>query len=210
MRELFLSDLRAGVRRVRPLLAALLFFAVAAPADDRVDFSGKTTPTCELASLVAIPPPGWFNVPFENLLEGQLGCMMMLTNEDEEPVGVIRIRSLASPALKAGAAPFEALFVSEVDSVASMGYVISEEPLFVRDQVPVKGAGFGDGRGVGLSARIEGNAIAQEVQLLMFRSADAEYIITLLTPAKSHEPKLYERNMRDFGTLIRSLQPRKK
>jgi hypothetical protein len=136
--------------------------------------------------------------------------MMLLTNANEEPVGILRIRSLAAPALKKDGEPFEALFIDEVDAVGRMGFaIVSEEPLFVRTGVPIKGDGFRDAKGLGLAARIEGNRIPQEVHLLMFRSDRAEYIISLMTPAKSHDAKLWERNTEDFGTLIRTLKPGK-
>jgi hypothetical protein len=194
--------------RLQMLLAGLLVVAGAAWAGEDIDFRQRVTPACELAGLLAVPPSGWFNVPFENPPEGSRGCMMILTNESEEPVAIVRIRSLAAPALRADGELFETLFASEVDSIAAMGYAFAEEPLFVRNEVPVKGAGFLDGRVVVLSAVLEGNPIPQEAHLLMFRSDRAEYIISLMTPARSHEPQIYKRNIADFGTLIRTLQQR--
>ncbi len=196
------------MNRVRALLTGLLTVACAASAQERVDFGDKVTPRCEMAGLVAVPPPGWFNVPFETPPAGNRGCMMMLTNANEEPVGILRIRALAAPALDPKAEPFEKLFVSEVASIGEMGYAVDETPLWTRNDVPIQGAGFRDARGVGLAAKLPGNEIPQEVHLLMFRGARAEYIVSLMTPAKSYDAKIYDRNTEDFGTLIRTLQPR--
>ena len=190
------------------LVAALLAVAGVALAQERVDFGDRMTPRCEMAGLISVPPPGWINVPLENPPPGHLGCMMMRTNENEELVGFLRIRSLSAPALDAKAEPFDALLASEVLSVGEMGFAVDETPLWVRKNVPVKGEGFRDARGVGLAARIEGNPTPQEVHLLVFRSDRAEYVVTLMTPAKSFDAKLYDRNVTDFGTLIRTLQPR--
>jgi hypothetical protein len=195
------------MRDARILFVGFLSIAAAVSAQEREDFSGRVTPRCEMAGLVAIPPPGWFAVPFENPPAGNRGCVMILTNRNEEPVGILRIRSLAAPALKEGGGPFEALFISEIESVETMGYaIVDEKPLFQRNDVPIKGPGMRDARGLGLAARIEGNSVPQEVHLLMFRGDHAEYIVTLMTPAKSYDAKLWERNTEDFGTLIRTLQ----
>ena len=193
------------------LLLLISMFSMAAGAalgEGRVDFGKRVTPRCKLAALVALPPSGWFNVPFEDPAKGNLGCLMVRTNEREEPVGMLRIRSLAAPALPENGKPFQAIFISEVEAVQAMGFVVvDEKPLFLRNDVPVKGEGFRDGRGVGLAARIEGNAVPQEIHLLMFRSDRAEYIVTLLTPARSHDEKMWKRNTDDFGTVIRTLEP---
>ncbi|HEU5163758.1 MAG TPA: hypothetical protein VFV54_11465 [Thermoanaerobaculia bacterium] len=190
------------------LVAGLLAIAGVALAQETIDFGERMTPRCEMAGLISVPPPGWINVPLESPPPGHHGCMMMRTNEKKELVGVLRIRSRSAPALDGKGEPFEALFTSEVASVGEMGYVMDEPPLWVRENVPINGEGFRDARGIGLAAMIEGNPTPQEVHLLVFRSDRAEYIVTLMTPAKSFDPKLYDRNVNDFGTLIRTLQPR--
>ncbi len=195
--------------RRRAAVSAGLFLAVVGVAfgQERLDFADRATPRCEIEGLVAVPPPGWLNVPIANPPAGNRGCMMIRTNENEEPVGILRIRSLAAPALKKDGEPFEALFISEVEALDRMGCaILDQEPLFVRSDVPIKGDGFRDGKGIGFAAAIEGNRVPQEVHLLMFRSERAEYIVSLAMPAKSHDAKLWDRNTEDFGTLIRTLQ----
>ena len=194
---------------LKGVLATLLLIATPMLSEESVDFSDRATPTCEMGGLIAYPPDGWFNVPFEDPPAGHLGCMMLLTNETEELVGILRIRSLTAPALDPGEEPYAALLASEVTSIAEMNVSLAEEPLWVRKDVPVAGEGFREGRAVGLAATIAGNDLPQEAHFLFFRSDSAEYVMTLLTPAKSVDETLYERNTEDFGKVIRTLRPRR-
>lgn len=197
--------------RARTWLGVVLVaFGFSSVAQERIDFTDRITPTCELTGLVATPPAGWFNVPFDKLPEGHHGCTMLLTNENEEPTGILRIRSVTAPALDEAGETFEHLFESEIEGVASMGYIIDPDALWVRRDVPIKGEGFQDARGVGFAAKLEGNPIPQEVHVLVFRSDDAEYAISLLTPAKAAGSGYYDRNTTDFGTLIRTLKQKGK
>jgi hypothetical protein len=172
-----------------------------------VDFSGKVTPTCEIAGLVVKPTAGWINVPFETPPPGHRGCQMMRTNEREELVGIIRVRSATGPSAEFTEEGFGRLLVNEGLAVSEMGYELAKESLWARENVPVSGAGFRDGRAVGVAARIPGNGVPQEAQFLVFRSDEAKYVFTLLTPQRSHSESLYQRNSSDFGVVIRSLQP---
>ena len=197
------------MRVLTGFLATLLLVSTVAFSEETVDFSDRVTPTCEIAGLTAYPPEGWFNIPLEDPPAGHLGCMMMRTNEREELVGILRIRSLTAPALDPEGETYGALFGSEVASAKEMNYSVGDEPLWVRKDVPVSGEGFREGRAVGLPATIGGNDLPQEAHFLFFRSDSAEYVVTLLTPAKSVDESLYERNTADFGKVIRTLQPRR-
>lgn len=194
-----------------PCLALCLIFGVganvAAGQEEVVDFSDQITPTCEMAGLVARPPEGWFNVPFENPPAGHLGCQMMATGEDDGLIGIIRVRSATAPATEFGQDGYAPLLGNENVVLSGMGYILADEPLWRRDDVPVSGVGFREGRAVGVSATIEGNDVPQEAQFLLFRSDDAKYVFTLLTPAESFDAGLYKRNTDDFGVVIRTLQP---
>jgi hypothetical protein len=197
------------MRLLTGFLAALLLFAMPALSEDTVDFSDRITETCEIAGLIAYPPEGWFNVPLEDPPAGHLGCMMMLPNESRELVGAIRVRSLAAPALDSEGEPYAGLFGSEVAAFAEMNCSLADEPLWVRKDVPVSGGGFRDGRALGFAATVPGSELRQEAHFLFFRSDSVEYLVTLLTPTKSADASLYERNTEDFGKVIRTLQPRR-
>lgn len=174
-----------------------------------VDLSRQTTPACEIAGLTARPAAGWFNVPFEEPPSGHLGCQMMRTGEQDELVGIIRVRSVTAPQAEFTDDGYARLLANEVVAVTEMGYALADEPLWIRENVPVSGAGFREGRAVGLAARIKGNDIAQEAHFLTFRSDRANYVFTLLTPARSYDEALWQRNTADFGAVFRTLQPRK-
>jgi len=181
----------------------------ASAQEEVVDFSRRTTPTCEIAGLTARPAAGWFNVPFEEPPSGHLACQMMRTGGQDELLGIIRVRSVTAPEAEFTDDGYVRFLANEVVAVAQMGYALADEPLWTRDNVPVSGAGFREGRAVGLAARVEGNDVAQEAHFLTFRSDGAKYVFTLLTPARADDEALWQRNTADFGVVIRTLQPRK-
>ena len=75
--------------------------------------------------------------------------------------------------------------------------------------MPIVGDGFRNARAIGLSARIEGNETPQEAHFLVFENDSRKFVISLLTPAEDvDEGAHYERNVSDFGTLIRSFKAR--
>ena len=169
------------------------------------DFSDKVKPTCELAKIVARPAEGWFNVPIESPRPGHLGCQMMRTNDAEELVGILRIRSVTAPAAEFSADNEAALIADERKILQRMNIEVGPEPLWTRDNVPLKGAGFSEARGGGYPASVGGNPVNQEVHFLTFRAEDARYLVTLITPSKRHDEGVYKRNTDDFGVVIRSL-----
>jgi hypothetical protein len=190
------------------VLATLSVHAgVALAQAQTVDFSSRVTPACEFAGLTVKPPAGWINVPFDKPPKGHRGCQLMRINEREELVGIIRVRSATEPTAEFKEEGFGRLLANEAVAVSEMGYVLARESLWARENVPVSGAGFRDGRAVGVAARITGNDVPQEAHFLVFRSDDAKYVFTLLTPQQSYSESLYQRNSSDFGVVIRSLQP---
>ncbi len=194
----------------RTVYSATLVVCLLAPTAHTqvVDFSGQTMPTCEIAGLAVAPPGGWFSVPFEDPPEGHLGCQMMRTNEREELVGIIRVRSVMAPAREFTDEGHARYIGNEALALEQMGYTLADEPLWVRDDVPVKGAGFREGRAVGVAAHIAGNDVPQEAHFLVFRTDSTKYLFTLLTPAQAHDETLHRRNTADFGLVIRTLKPR--
>jgi hypothetical protein len=165
--------------------------------------------TCELAGLVVASPGGWFSVPFDTPPPGHAGCQMMLYNEQNQLLGVMRIRSASDPASEFAADGYDRLLANEITAMSAMDILFDQErgPLWTRDNMPVAGEGFREGRAVGLAARIKGNDVAQEAHFVVFRSDAAKYLISLLTPTQAYDKRLYQRNTSAMGTLMRTLQP---
>jgi hypothetical protein len=169
----------------------------------------SATATCAVAGLVATPPAGWINVPFEAPPAGHLGCLMMRFNEADQSLGILRIRSASEPAREFTDDAYDRLLANEITAMSAMEIVVDVEggPLWTRDKVAITGAGFRDGRAVGLRARIKGNDVAQEAHLMVFRSDTSKFLVSLVTPTQAYDNGLYQGNTRAMGVLIRTLQP---
>jgi hypothetical protein len=199
-----------------PLLAVALVLATTAtaaaaqdpgaeePGAEYLDFSDFLTPTCELAGLRALPPAGWFNVSVQDPPAGHRGCQMMRTNEADELVGLMRLRSIDAAAVEFSGDGYDAFVADELAVLGSMGYVVGE-PIWARDEVPVAGHGFTSGRAVGFEVALEDGA-PHELHLLVFRGAEAKYLLLLATPTRAFDAALYSGNEAGFATLITTLQ----
>ena len=196
-------------RRVAGLYLILwtLITALAFAADEEyVDFSDRITPTCELIGLVGVPPEGWFNVPIQTEAKDIRGCQMMRTNDQEELVGILRLLSKVFPANTPEETWFSDLVGLEVTSLGEMGITLGE-PLWRKDDVPMTGMDWENGKAIGLEAVIEGNEAPQEVHFLAFGGPTTKYLISLSTPNKGVDDSThYTRNTGDFAILIRTMQ----
>lgn len=202
---------------ITPSLSILAALAITIPtaaqeekSSARTDYSDLATPTCELEALTAYPPDGWVNVPIQNPPAGHFGCQMMFTNADGSMVGIIRVRAVASPAVEFTEEGFDSFIRRELGVINQMGFTLVEDPLWIREEVPVRGEGFFGGRAGGYAATYRGNDVPQEVHILLFGGSEAKYLLVLLTAAKSAGDGVYERNVADFGKLITTLQPGRK
>jgi hypothetical protein len=205
---------RANRPSVLHLGAAAMVVVLAGSAlhaqDNEVErLKRSATATCAIAGLIATPPAGWINVPFEAPPAGQLGCLMLRYNEQAQLLGVLRIRSASEPAAEFTDEAYDRLLANEITAIVAMDIVVDLEggPLWRRDKVPVSGAGFRDGRAVGLRARIKDNDVAQEAHLMVFRSDSSKYLVSLVTPAQTHDKALYQANTGAMGALVRTLKP---
>lgn len=203
------SDMNSNARLAGALLVSLLTLAPDANAQ-RPSGGARLQPseTCDLAGLSVTPGAGWVNIPIQGAPGGHLGCQMARTNERDEVVAIIRVRSAAPPAKEFAEDDFIGMLTHERTVLERMGYALADQVLWTRDNVPVKGPGFRDARAFGVAGEIEGNGIPQEAHFLLFRNDSAKYLFTLLTPAKVYNEKLYERNTEEFGVLIRALKAR--
>lgn len=194
---------RGWMGRIGVLLLASAYL-VALGDEEIVDFTDQMTELCEVSGLVAPPPRGWITVPIETNVAEARGCQMMRIQEDETLAGIMRVLSveLADPPEDAPA--WQVMLAVETHLLGLMGFSI-EELLWERDDVPIEGPGFGRARAVGFSSFIEGNDNPQEMHFLTFDKEPVHYIVSLLTPAgEVDEGTHYERNIADFGVLIRS------
>ncbi len=169
----------------------------------------SATGSCALTGLVSTPPAGWINVPFQTPPAGQLGCLMLRYNEQDQLLGVLRIRSASQPAAEFADEGYDRLLANEITALSRMDVEVDLPggPLWTRDNMPVRGEGFRDGRAVGLRARIKGNDVAQEAHLMVFRSDTTKYLVSLVTATEAYDKALYQGNTRDMGVLIRTLKP---
>lgn len=198
-------SVRAGIL----VLAMLAAPGLHAQDSETERLKRSATATCALSGLVATPPAGWLNVPFEAPPAGHLGCMMMMFNEQDQLLGVLRIRSASDPAREFTDAGYDRLVANEITAMTAMDIVVDVKggPLWTRDKVPVSGAALREGRAVGLGARIKGNAVEQEAHFILFRSDTSKYLISLVTPTQAYDRGLYQANTRAMGVLMRTLQP---
>jgi hypothetical protein len=188
------------------VLSAVAVAPTVAQREEIIDFTDQISSSCELIGLIALPPPGWFNVPIESPLESLVGCQMMRTNENEELVGILRLLSTEVAVETPEETWFAELMGLEIAWLEEMGITLGAT-LWRRDDVPVAGPGFDSGRAIGLEAVIDGNEVPQEVHFLGFGGPTLKYLLTLSTPARSvADGVYYDRNTADFGALIRSLQ----
>ena len=187
------------------VLSLTIPLQTAAQEEDVVDFSDKITSHCDVIGLHVPPPPDWFTMPIEETPEGIAGCMMMLADDEDLLLGILRVMSVSRSVDGFAGPDFESILGLEIVSATEMGYQ-PEDLLWKRDSVPVAGEGFETAQALGLSASVEGNPVGQEIHFLTFQNTLTQYVVTLLTPSKVDGPEYYQRNTEDFGTLIRSFQ----
>jgi len=167
------------------------------------DPAAKASPTCELAGLVARPPAGWINIQGDKPPAGHRGCQMVLLDKDGDPVGLMRLRSVAGPAPEFGAKTEAALIATERGSLSQMNVKVGTQALWTRDPLPITDP-FREARGAGYPATIEGIPSEQEVHILTFRDDNARYLISLVTATRRQAPEAWQRNTDDMGAVMRS------
>lgn len=193
------------------LIGVLLVLASATgpvkAAEVAADFSDRATAYCELSGLRADVPDDWFSVPVEGMPPGMVGCQMMRTDETEALVGILRLSSGETGELAPGAESRNRQLAIELAVLEAMG-IEPGDPLWSRDQVPLGGLGsaeFSNAQAVGLAATVRESGLPQEIHILVFHAPSTQYTLLLITPTKAAEPRVYSRNLRDFGILLQGL-----
>jgi len=128
---------------------------------------------------------------------------MVLLDSDGDPVGMLRLRSVADPAKEFSAKTEAVLIATERASLSQMNVKVGTQALWTRDPLPITDP-FREARGSGYPATIEGISSEQEVHILTFRDADARYLISLVTASRRQAPEAWQRNTDDMGTVMRS------
>jgi hypothetical protein len=183
----------------------------AAIAEGDNDWTGLTSPTCEVQGLMVAPPKGWMNAPVDTAGDETFaGCQMMLM-EQGVYLGILRFFShdLSKPRKNMPDKWQEYVLGLEPLLMSNMGFEIGE-PLWRRESVPVRGAGFSSAEAMGLSVHIEGAPAPWEVHVLLFKNETYHYLMSMLTPAKSAQDggQLYQENTDAMGLVMRTLQPK--
>lgn len=191
------------------VVAQRLFFGELAWADNGSDYTGLTTPVCEVQGLYVKPPTGWINVPVDTAEQPLRGCQMMLI-EEETYLGIIRIFShdIGKPG-EGKSEQWEAYLVEfETLLLADMGFKRGDV-LWKKDSMPVSGEGFYGGKAIGFGISIENFDVPWEVHFVIFQSDHQHYLISLVSPSESASDggSLYRENSAAMGFVMRTLQP---
>ena len=138
---------------------------------------------------------------------GLAGCEMVRSGQNGELLGFVRVVSVAVPEGTPKDKWLAGLIDLEVGWLQEGGITLGE-PLFRRDDVPLSGLGdFENGTGIGLEASSNSSDSPREVHFLGFNGPRIQYLLTLLTPAREVDGGIqYQRNIDDFGILMRTFQ----
>ena len=189
------------------LVAAMALLVGRGYAQEVEDLTGLATAVCELPGLSVSPPRPWYSVPIESDDPVIAGCQM-LWEEGDQYMGIIRLVSFDLRDRPEQEQDWERLALGfEAMVMEQMNFTLGDM-IWKRDSVPVSGAGFtGDGRAVGFELKLEGVEHPNEAHFMFFEGASHKYLISLITPAKSASPDIYEATTQAMGTVMRTLQP---
>jgi hypothetical protein len=190
------------------LFCAILLSLRQGYAQEAEDLTGLATAVCELPGLSVSPPKPWYSVPIESDDPVIAGCQM-LWEEGDQYMGIMRLVSFDLSQRPEQEQDWERLALGfEAMVMEQMNFKLGDV-LWKRDSLPVSGAGFaGDGRAAGFELKLEGVEHANEAHFMFFENATHKYVISLITPAKSVSPDIYEANTQAMGTVMGTLQPR--
>lgn len=191
------------------LVVATLMTAASTLAADQesLDVGGTRPSRCELLGLIGHAPEGWSNDPMQFADAGLAGCEMVRGGQNGELLGFVRVLSVAVPDGTPKDKWLSGLIDLEVGWLQEAGITLGK-PLFRRDDVPLSGLGdFENGTGIGLEASSSGSDSPREVHFLGFNGPGIQYLLTLVTTARKVDEGIeYQRNIEDFGVLMRTLQ----
>ncbi len=154
---------------------------------------------CRVQGLSMTTPEGWEAATTESPVEGIHSCHTVRLI-DGRLRGVLRLVSVDLGGIP-NDRPWSVSTVNvEVNLMQALGVSLGEQPLWVKDSMPVRGDGFYEGRAMALSARVD--AHPYELNLVLFRSDRAGYVISLLTPPESSNPADYALNHQAFAHLM--------
>lgn len=171
------------------------------------DLKSLATPLCLIPGLSVSPPSPWYSVPIDSDEPMVQGCQM-IWEEGEQYMGIMRLVSFEANEIPDAGVKWEEFVVGFESVVMDRMNIEVGQAIWKRDSVPITGEGFANAKAIGLEARIRGADQPNEAHFLLFESATHKYVISILTPAKSASPEVYEANTKAMGTVMRTLQPR--
>jgi hypothetical protein len=170
------------------------------------DFSDVVTQRCEVIGLIATPPDGWFNIPMQAMPDQLRGCQMLHVDGDDTLLGIIRLVSvLPGPGLSSDDVR-DQLVSLEMSIWTEMGFQVGG-PIWVRDEVPLRGDGFDGASAIGLSAIIAESGLPQEIHVLTFRHepTTTQYVLSLITPRAEEDADAHRGNLEGFAAVMGGL-----
>jgi hypothetical protein len=162
---------------------------------------------CLMSGLAVKPPHPWYSVQIEAGDPGIDGCQM-IWEEGEHYMGIMRLLSFDSELYPPAGVKWENyLMAFEASVLEKMNFRVGK-PIWKRDSVPISGEGFINAKAIGLEAKLLGVEHPNEAHFLLFEGPAHKYVISIITPAKSVSPEVYQSNTKAMGTVMRTLQPR--
>ena len=198
--------MRTSKQKITGALVLVLAAFDAALADGD-DLKSLATPQCQLPGLSVVPPSPWYSVPIDSEESMVEGCQM-IWEEGEQYMGIMRLVSFESDQIPEDESKWENFVLGFESMVMDRMNIEVGQPIWKRDSVPITGEGFVNAKAIGLEAKLRGVEHPNEAHFLLFESATHKYVISVLTPAKSASPEVYEANTKAMGSIMRTLQPR--
>ena len=186
--------------------AFVLAFFHSAIADEE-NLKSLSTPRCQIPGLSVLAPSPWYSVPIESDEPMVEGCQM-IWEEGEQYMGIMRLVSFEANGIPDAGVKWENYVVGFESMVMDEMNIEVGQPIWKRESVPITGEGFANAKAIGLEAKLRGVDHPNEVHFLLFENATHKYVISMLTPAKSVSPEVYDTNTKAMSTVMRTLQPR--
>lgn len=162
---------------------------------------------CLMSGLGVKPPHPWYSVQIEAGDPGIDGCQM-IWEEGNQYMGIMRLVSFDSQLYPPAGVKWENFLIGfETKVLEEMNFRVGK-PIWKKDTVPISGEGFINAKAIGLEAKLEGVEHPNEAHFLVFEGPSHKYVISIITPAKSVSPEVYQANTKAMGIVMRTLQPR--
>ena len=161
---------------------------------------------CLMPGLGVKPPRPWYSVQIEAGDPGIDGCQM-IWEEGDQYMGIMRLISFDAQLYPPAGVKWENFLIAFETSVLEQMNFRVGKPIWKKDSVPISGEGFINAKAIGFEAKLEGVEHPNEAHFLVFEGPNHKYIISMITPAESISPDVYQTNTKAMGIVMRTLQP---